>query len=52
MFGAVYASWAQRAAGLGPGRFEYVVKAWKYFTHMKRLNVDDDFRRNWNKIWV
>lgn len=50
---AVYESWAQRAARFGhDGRFEYVVKAWKYFTHMKRLRIDDDFRRNWDKIWV
>ena len=45
-----FRKWGERASAVRPS-FEYVVKAPRTFTHMKRLNVDDAFRDSWERWW-
>lgn len=41
----------RRAAAVRPS-FTYVVKASQFYTHRKRLNVDDAFKESWGRFWV
>ena len=47
---AVFEGWRARAAAIRPS-FEYVIKAHQFYTHWKRLNVDDKFKESWEKFW-
>lgn len=40
-----------RASAVRP-TFEYVVKAQQFYTHRKRLNIDDAFTESWGCFWV
>jgi len=47
----VWDNWRVRAAATRPS-FEYVIKANQYYTHMKRLNVDDKFKASWVRFYA
>ena len=42
--------WVERALSIRPG-LRYVVKANRYFTHLKQMNVDDNFKTRWADFW-
>ena len=48
---AVFDGWRERASSIRPS-FQYVVKAHQFYTHRKRLNVDDAFKTSWNRFWA
>mmetsp|Transcript_92696 Transcript_92696/g.246266 ORF Transcript_92696/g.246266 Transcript_92696/m.246266 type:complete len:346 (-) Transcript_92696:81-1118(-) len=45
--------WRERASkASGSGKpFVYSVKANQFFTHKKKMNVDEDFKHVWNDFW-
>lgn len=46
----VFEGWKARAAAVRPS-FQYIVKAHQFYTHWKRLNVDDQFKESWGRFW-
>lgn len=48
---SVWDNWRVRATSIRPS-FEYVIKANQYYSHMKRLNVDDKFKASWAKFYA
>ncbi|KAL4458702.1 hypothetical protein ABPG75_013567 [Micractinium tetrahymenae] len=48
---AVWDSWHDRASAVRPS-FEYVVKAQQFYSHRKRLNIDDAFTESWGRFWA
>lgn len=48
---AVFDGWRDRASAVRP-TFEYVVKAQRFYTHRKRLNIDDTFTESWGRFWA
>jgi uncharacterized protein YecE (DUF72 family) len=45
-----FLKWRAAAAAARPS-FRYVVKASQFYTHRKRLHVDDAFRASWARFW-
>jgi uncharacterized protein YecE (DUF72 family) len=48
---SVWEGWRKKAAAIRPS-FQYVIKAHQYFTHMKRLDIDEKFRTNWLRFYA
>eukprot|EP00884_Botryococcus_braunii_P015479 jgi/Botrbrau1/2614/Bobra.145_1s0035.1 len=47
---STFQNWRKNAEAIRPS-FQYVVKAPRTFTHMKRLNVDGDWVDKWQRYW-
>ncbi|KAI6661191.1 hypothetical protein LOD99_10170 [Oopsacas minuta] len=43
--------WKEKADAVRPN-FLFAIKVYKWFTHMKQLNVDDAFKEKWDEFWT